>query len=135
MTWDKKLSLGVSALGTAVVSLLGGFDMALQTLLLFMAIDYVTGVMRAFYQKEASSSVGMKGIFKKVMILCVVAVAVGIDRMTGAGNLVRMLVIFYYASMEGISILENAAAMNLPIPDKLKEALVQLQEGNKKAGE
>ena len=135
MTWDRKLS-AVTSLGmTAIAGLLGGFDVALQVLLLFMAIDFVTGVMRSFANKETSSSVGMKGIFKKVMILCVVAVAVGVDRMIGGGEWIRLLVIWFYAAMEGISILENAAGLGVPIPEKLKDALAQLKEGQKKAGE
>ena len=135
MTWDKKLSAVTSLSMTAIAGLLGGFDVALQVLLLFMAIDFVTGVMRSFVNKETSSSVGMKGIAKKVMILCVIAVAVGVDRMIGGGEWIRLLVIWFYAAMEGISILENAAGLGVPVPEKLKDALAQLKDGQKKAGE
>lgn len=133
MTWDKKIASMIAVAGTLVVELLGGWDMAIYVLLLFMAIDYVTGIMRATKDKELSSAIGINGIFKKMMILCIIAVAVGVDNITGTQGAIRMLAILFYAGMEGISILENAARLGVPVPDKLKEVLLQLKEGNKKA--
>jgi len=92
----------------------------------------LTGIMRAVKDKELSSEVGINGIFKKMMILLIVAVAVGIDQVTGTQGAIRMLAILFYAGMEGISILENAARLGVPVPDKLKEVLLQLKEGGKK---
>lgn len=107
--------------------------MGLQYLVLFMAIDYVTGISRAFKDKVLSSEVGINGILKKVMILFIVAVAVGIDNVTGAQGVVRLATIWFYMGMEGISILENAAKLGVPIPDKIKDALLQIKDGGKKA--
>ena len=133
MTWDKKIASMLAIGGTLIVELLGGWDMAIYVLLLFMVIDYLTGIMRAIKDKELSSAIGINGIFKKMMILCIIAVAVGIDDITGTDGAIRMLAILFYAGMEGISILENAARLGVPVPDKLKDVLLQLKEGNKKA--
>lgn len=133
MPLEKKVALSVSATGTIVAKLLGGWDMGLQYLVLFMAIDYVTGISRAFKDKVLSSEVGINGILKKVMILFIVAVAVGIDNVTGAQGVVRLATIWFYMGMEGISILENAAKLGVPIPDKIKDALLQIKDGGKKA--
>ena len=133
MTWDKKIASMLAIGGTLIVELLGGWDMAIYVLLLFMVIDYLTGIMRAIKDKELSSAIGINGIFKKMMILCIIAVAVGIDDITGTDGAIRMLAILFYAGMEGISILENAARLGVPVPEKLKDVLLQLKEGNRKA--
>lgn len=133
MTWDKKIASMLAIGGTLIVELLGGWDMAIYVLLLFMVIDYLTGIMRAIKDKELSSAIGINGIFKKMMILFIIAVAVGIDDITGTDGAIRMLAILFYAGMEGISILENAARLGVPVPDKLKDVLLQLKEGNRKA--
>lgn len=130
--WDKYLSLSIASLGTCANYIFGGFDMALQTLLLLMVLDYITGLICAGKDKTLSSSTGFKGLGKKIIILTVVGVGVSVDKITGTNGLVRTLVIFFYASMEGISILENAARAGVAVPDKLKDMLVQLKEGNKK---
>ena len=133
MTWDKKIASMLAIGGTLIVELLGGWDMAIYVLLLFMVIDYLTGIMRAIKDKELSSAIGINGIFKKMMILFIIAVAVGIDNITGTEGAIRMLAILFYSGMEGISILENAARLGVPVPEKLKDVLLQLKEGNRKA--
>ena len=133
MPLEKKVALSIAAVGTIIAKLLGGWDMGLQYLVLFMAIDYVTGISRAFKDKVLSSEIGINGILKKVMILFIVAVAVGIDNVTGAQGVVRLATIWFYMGMEGISILENAAKLGVPIPDKIKDALLQIKDGGKKA--
>lgn len=132
MPLDKKIALGIAACGTVVAKLLGGWDMGLQVLVLFMAMDYVTGISRAFKDKVLSSAIGIDGILKKIMILFIVAVAVGIDNITGAQGVVRLAAIWFYIGMEGISILENAARIGVPIPEKLRESLLQIKDGGKK---
>jgi toxin secretion/phage lysis holin len=132
MPLDKKIAIGIAACGTVVAKLLGGWDMGLQVLVLFMAMDYVTGISRAFKDKVLSSAIGIDGILKKIMILFVVAVAVGIDNITGAQGVVRLATIWFYIGMEGISILENAARIGVPIPEKIKDALLQIKDGGKK---
>lgn len=132
MPLDKKIAIGIAACGTVVAKLLGGWDMGLQVLVLFMAMDYVTGISRAFKDKVLSSAIGIDGILKKIMILFIVAVAVGIDNMTGAQGVVRLAAIWFYIGMEGISILENAARIGVPIPEKLRDALLQIKDGGKK---
>lgn len=132
MKWDKTVSSIIAILGGLVNYLWGGWDMALRTLLLFMVLDYVLGVICGFKEQELSSDVAFKGILKKVTILIVVTVGVAIDGAVNTQGLIRSMVIFFYAGLEGISILENAGRMGVPIPDKLKDALIQLKEGNKK---
>lgn len=133
MTLDKKIAVGVSFCGVAVARWLGGWDMGLQVLVLFMAMDYMTGISRAYKDKELSSAIGIDGILKKIMILFIVAVAVGIDNVTGAQGLIRQASVWFYIGMEGISILENAARIGVPIPDKIKDALLQIKDGGKKS--
>ena len=132
MKWDKILSSGVGICGVMANYLWGGWDVALKTLLLFMLLDYITGLICATKDKQLSSAIGFNGILKKVMILIVVAVAVNVDSIVGTSGLARSLVIFFYVSMEGISILENAARMDVGIPDTIKDLLLQLKEGEKK---
>lgn len=110
---------------------MGGFDGFLYALIVFVVVDYVTGVMVGILNKELSSQIGFRGIFKKVVIFSLVAVAHIIDtHVIGNGSVLRTAVIFFYLSNEGISILENAVKIGLPIPEKLKNVLEQLKEGN-----
>lgn len=121
-----------TAIGGYLGYVLGGHDGFLYALVAFIAIDYFTGVMLAIIKKRLSSDIGFKGIFKKVMIFMIVAVAHTIDEyLIKSGGVIRTAVIFFYISNEGISILENSANIGLPIPEKLKEILVQLKEGKK----
>ena len=109
---------------------LGGLDGFLYALLMFVVIDYATGLMAAFVQKKVSSEVGFKGICKKVAIFCLVGIGHVLDiQVIQNGSVLRTAVIFFYLSNEGISIIENVALIGLPVPKKLKEVLEQLHEG------
>jgi len=108
---------------------LGGFDGFLYALVTFMAIDYITGVMCAIINKNLSSNIGAKGIFKKLFIFALVGIGHTIDMyLIGDGKVIRTAVIFFFLSNEGISILENATNVGLPVPQKLKGILTQLHE-------
>lgn len=105
---------------------LGGCDGLLYALLAFVIIDYITGVMCAVIDKKLSSEVGFKGIFKKVLIFLLVGIANILDvQVIGTGSVLRTAVIFFYISNEGVSLLENAAHLGLPIPQKVKTVLEQ----------
>lgn len=115
---------------------LGGFDGLLYALVVFMAVDYITGVMCAVSDKKLSSAVGFKGIFRKVLILMLVGIANLLDvQVIGTGAVLRTAVIFFYLSNEGVSLLENAAHLGLPIPEKLKDILAQLHDRAESDGE
>lgn len=120
-----------AALGGAIGAVMGGFDGFLYALIVFVGVDYITGVMAGILNKELSSRIGFRGIFKKIVIFCLVAVAHIIDTyVIGNGSVLRTAVIFFYLSNEGISILENAAHVGLPIPKKLKSVLEQIKEAD-----
>lgn len=120
-----------AAMGGALGAVMGGFDGFLYALIVFVVVDYVTGVMVGILNKELSSQIGFRGIFKKVVIFSLVAVAHIIDtQVIGNGSVLRTAVIFFYLSNEGISILENAVKIGLPVPEKLKNVLEQLKEEN-----
>ena len=98
-----------------------------------MVLDYITCVLRGYINRELSSDVGLKGIARKTIILIVLIVAVALDRLMNTGNWIfRTLVCYFYIANEGISLIENCGALGVPIPDKLKSALVQLKDGEKK---
>ncbi|WP_346878756.1 MULTISPECIES: phage holin family protein [unclassified Clostridium] len=123
----------VMALGTGITWLLGTWDTALVVLILFMVLDYGTGLLRAWINKEVSSDVGLMGIARKAVIFIVLIVAVMLDRLLNTGTWVfRTLVCYFYIANEGISLLENCAGLGLPIPEKIKDALAQLKDGEKK---
>lgn len=125
--------LAVVSIGTGVTWLLGSWDTALVVLIAFMILDYITGLLRAWINKEVSSDVGLKGIARKSVILIVLIVAVLLDRLLNTGTWVfRTLICYFYIANEGISLLENCAGLGLPIPEKLKDALEQLKDGEKK---
>ncbi len=106
---------------------LGGFDTLIYALIAFVSIDYITGVWLAILEKNVSSDIGFKGISKKVMIFVLVALGNIIDQLViGSGSTLRCMLIMFYLSNEGISIIENAGKMGLPLPQKLKEALQKL---------
>ena len=117
-------------LTTGVVYFLGGWDVALQVLLLVVVLDYITGICQAIYNKKVNSTVGLKGIIKKVGYFIVVAVAVVLDRTAGNTGAIRTVVIYFFVANEGISILENWGVMGLPLPPKLMESLEQLKTNN-----
>lgn len=116
-----------AAVGGWLGYFLGGFDGLLYALIAFMVVDYITGVMCAVVDKTLSSAVGFKGICRKVLILALVGIAHILDaNVIGDGSVLRTAVIFFYISNEGVSLLENAAHLGLPIPEKMKEILAQL---------
>ena len=116
-----------SLLGGALSALVGGMDSLMIVLLACMLIDYLTGVMHAILEKQLSSAVGFKGICKKVLIFVLVGAAHLLDlHLLGGTGALRSAVICFYLSNEGISLLENAARIGLPIPDALREVLTQL---------
>ena len=119
-----------AALGGAVGAVMGGFDGFLYALIVFVVVDYLTGVMVAVLNKNLSSEVGFHGIFKKVVIFALVAVGHIVDTyVIQNGSVIRTAVILFYLSNEGISILENASLLGLPVPQKLKDVLEQLKDG------
>lgn len=116
-----------AAIGGWLGYFLGGCDGLLIALVAFVVIDYITGVMCAAADKKLSSEVGFKGICRKVLIFLLVGIANILDvQVIGTGNILRTAVIFFYISNEGVSLLENAAHLGLPIPEKLKDILEQL---------
>ena len=122
-----KIQMAVAAIGGWLGYFLGGMDGLMIALIIFMALDYVTGLMCAVIDKKLSSAVGFKGICKKVLILMLVGVANVVDiHIVGTGSALRSAVICFYLSNEGLSLLENAAHIGLPIPDKMKDVLAQL---------
>ena len=116
-----------TALGGWLGWFLGGFDGLLYALVAFVVVDYITGVMCAIVDKNLSSSVGFKGICRKALIFTLVGIAHIIDaNVIGDGSVLRTAVIFFYLSNEGVSLLENASHLGLPIPEKMKDILEQL---------
>ena len=112
---------------------LGGWDGLLYALIAFVAIDYVTGVMCAISNHTLSSEVGFKGICRKVLIFLLVGIGSILDaHVIGSGSVLRTAVIFFYISNEGVSILENAARLGLPVPEKIKFVLEQLHDRSTK---
>lgn len=123
----------VTAIGGGLGYVMGGWDGFLYALMAFVLLDYITGVMCAILDHKLSSEIGFRGIFKKVLIFSLVTIAHIIDQnLLAEGSVVRTAVIFFYLSNEGLSILENAVHIGLPVPDKLKEVLDQLQQGGEK---
>ena len=123
------IQLIFTAVGGWLGWFLGGCDGLLYALIAFVVIDYVTGVMAAVVDHKLSSEVGFKGIFKKVLIFLLVGIGHILDtHVIGSGSVLRTAVIFFYLSNEGVSLLENAGHLGLPIPDKLKLVLEQLHD-------
>lgn len=123
------IQLAFTAVGGFLGWFLGGVDGFLYALIAFTVIDYITGVMCAVTDKNLSSSVGFKGIFRKVLIFTLVGIGNIVDvYVLGQGGVLRTAVIFFYLSNEGVSILENSAHLGLPIPEKLKDVLEQLHD-------
>ena len=126
--WNS-IQLIFTAVGGWLGWFLGGCDGLLYALIVFVVIDYVTGVMAAVVDHKLSSEVGFKGIFKKVLIFLLVGIGHILDtHVIGSGSVLRTAVIFFYLSNEGVSLIENAAHLGLPIPEKLKSVLEQLHD-------
>lgn len=124
----KELQFIFSAIGGAVGWYLGGVDGFMYALITFVVIDYITGLMVAVLEHKLSSEVGFRGIFKKVLIFILVGIGNMIDiHLLGNGSAIRTAIIFFYVSNEGISIVENAAKIGLPVPKKLLDVLEQIK--------
>ena len=126
--WNS-IQLVFTAVGGWLGYFLGGCDGLLYALIAFVAIDYITGVMCAISDHTLSSEVGFKGICRKVLIFLLVGIANVLDvQIIQTGSVLRTAVIFFYISNEGVSLLENAAHLGLPVPDKIKVVLEQLHD-------
>lgn len=129
----KYFKIIIAVLGTVFTWLFGIWDTALIVLIKFMVLDYATGVLRGYVNKELSSDVGLKGIARKAVIFIVLIVAVSLDRLLNTGTwLFRTLICYFYIANEGLSLIENAISLGVPVPERLKEALIQLKDGEKK---
>jgi toxin secretion/phage lysis holin len=123
------IQLDFAAIGGWLGWFLGGCGGLLYALIVFVALDYITGVMRAVADKSLSSEIGAKGVFKKVLIFLLVGIGHILDtQVIGIGSMLQTAAIFFYISNEGVSLVENAAHLGLPIPEKLKDVLEQLHD-------
>lgn len=130
------IQIAFTALGGFLGWFLGGVDGFLYALIAFVVIDYITGVLCAVADKNLSSEVGFKGICRKVLIFTLVGIGNIVDvYVLGETGVLRTAVIFFYLSNEGVSLLENAAHLGLPIPEKLKEVLEQLHDRAEKGSD
>lgn len=129
------LQIIFAAIGGYIGWFLGGFDGLLYALVAFVVIDYITGFMVGILEKKLSSNIGFKGIFKKVLIFTFVGIGHIVDiYILQNGSAVRTAVIFFYLSNEGLSIIENATKIGLPVPEKLKAVFVELGKEEEKSG-
>lgn len=118
-----------AAVGGWLGYFLGGCDGLLYALITFVVIDYITGVMCAITDRKLSSAVGFKGICRKVLIFLLVGIANVLDvQVIGTGSVLRTAIIFFYISNEGVSLVENAAHLGLPVPERIKNVLEQLHD-------
>lgn len=123
------IQIVITAIGGWLGYFLGGCDGLLFALMAFVVIDYITGVMCAINDRKLSSEVGFRGICRKVLIFLLVGIANILDvQVIGTGSVLRTAVIFFYLSNEGVSLLENAAHLGLPVPDAIKTVLEQLHD-------
>ena len=122
-----------AALGGFLGWFLGGYDGFLYVLIVFVVLDYLTGVLCAILDRRLSSEIGAQGIFKKVLIFALVGVGHMLDELVlGGSGTIRTAVVLFYVSNEGVSLLENAAHIGLPVPQKLKDVLEQLHDRDDK---
>lgn len=120
---------GCVSLGAGILSYLyGDMNGLIVALFVVIVLDYITGLVKAGILHELSSEIGFKGILKKMLILLVVAMAHVIDECVGSGETWRNIAIVFYICNEGLSILENAVACGLPVPERLKEILENIDE-------
>lgn len=132
ITLEKILKGMCAFIGGILGYTFGGFDSLIKTLLIFMVLDYISGVMGAYYSNNLSSNKGFKGILKKIMTLAVIALANMIDKnLIGSDSTIRTMCIMFYISNEAISILENARLLKIPIPEKLKKLIEHFYQENK----
>jgi toxin secretion/phage lysis holin len=119
-----------ATIGGFVGYLMGGIDTLINALIIFVVIDYITGVVGAWFTKSLSSVIGFKGIIRKIMMFTLVAVAVQLDLVLGSNNALRSATIFFLLANEGISILENLVKMDIGIPPIIKKTLEKMKENN-----
>jgi toxin secretion/phage lysis holin len=123
------IQMTFSAIGAYLGWFLGGVDGLVHALVIFVVIDYLTGVMTAIVKRQLSSEIGFRGIFKKVMVFFLVGLGHLVDLyVLKNGGAIRAAVIFFYISNEGVSILENVAHLGLPFPEKLKQIISKIRE-------
>lgn len=131
------IQLIFGVIGTMVLYFIGGFDGLVYTLVVFVLVDYVTGIAKAIVKKKLSSNIGYKGILKKILIFALVGIAHTLDKYIfnfsmNDNNILRNIVICFFIANEGLSILENAALTGVPIPEKLKDMLLLLRDKSNK---
>lgn len=131
---EKVFNSIVAIVATFLTYIFGGWDAALSILIIFMVLDYLTGVIYAYTVKSLNSEVDFKGLIKKCMILVVLIIGVMLDRMLGNGTWVfRTLVCYFYIANEGVSLLENISNLGVPIPNKIRNALEQLNKDDEES--
>jgi toxin secretion/phage lysis holin len=123
----RSIKYAVAAIGAVLTAFLGGWDMVLRVLVLFVALDYITGVAAAWAEKQLSSEIGARGILKKVLLFVIVALAYQLDKAIGQ-EVFRSLAIWFYMANEALSIIENCGRAGVPIPAFLRTALEQLKK-------
>lgn len=128
------IKAAVAVAGGLLVGLLGGWDVALKILVIFVVMDYTTGLAAAWYEKKLDSNVGLRGIAKKILLFVPVAIGYWLDTLMGH-QILRSLAIFFYIANEGLSMLENLSRMDIPIPNAIKDALDQLKKKSEGAEE
>ena len=121
------LKYSVALVGGLLTALLGGWDLALQVLVLFVVLDYATGLIAAYGEQNLDSRVGFRGIAKKILLFIPVAVAYWLDMLLGQ-EILRNLAIFFYIANEGLSMMENLGRAGVPFPEQIQEALEQLKK-------
>lgn len=120
--------ISLSSITTVLIYLIGGWDIAFQSLCLIIIADYITGIISAIKNKKLNSKAGLWGIVKKLLYFVMVGLAVVLDRTTGSNGTIRSLVIYFLIANDGLSILENCAKIGVPIPKKLLDILEQLKQ-------
>ncbi|MBQ7574631.1 MAG: phage holin family protein [Clostridia bacterium] len=124
------VAIVVGIAGGIISSAFGGFDILIKALLIMTVLDYILGVIKAIYNKELSSEIGFKGLIKKFVMFLVVVLSVVLQKIVGDAIIIRDITIMFFIANEGISILENAAVF-IPLPDVLKNTLMQLRDKDK----
>lgn len=122
-----EISVGFGLIGGFMCKFLGGWDMLLKAIVILVVLDYVTGLLKAIYNKSLSSEIGFKGLIRKIIIFVVIATAYVIQGIVGDAIPLREITILFFIANESLSLLENAGEF-VPIPDKLKDTLIQLRD-------
>jgi len=122
-----EISVGFGLIGGFICKFLGGWDMLLKAIVILVVLDYITGLLKAVYNKSLSSEIGFKGLIRKIIIFVVIATAYVIQGIVGDAIPLREITILFFIANESLSLLENAGEF-VPIPDKLKDTLIQLRD-------